>query len=466
MTGGRHLGRALGWLGGGVFASAALQYLLFFAAARWLGVVDYGTFSLALTVAVIAAPFCDLGTSVSIVCTGARDPARLPNQLGAALLLRALTALPVGLFALAIGLGCGYGAAFAELLPPLFVAALADGVGNLASAACQAEERMATAALLQVVRNLLRGMAVLVTLWCGGGPHGLAAGFAAASVFGALAALRVTARGRRLPMARAELLPTVRAALPFGAAILATSLHAQLGIALLGSLDGDAAVGRYHAALRFVLLLQMLPQVVALATAPRAFRDGVRDPAAVFRIQRLKLAALAPLGLLAALTLASGSSWLVEQCLGSSFAGSAPLLFALAPLPFVKFVTSALADTVSAIGRQRLHSLGCWLALGMHAILAMVAIPRLGSLGTALAALLSEGFLLVFLAAALDSARAPGAWGGVLRHSLWAATAAAAAAVLTPRLALPAAAVTLATLMVWSPSAEERQLFNRRGATT
>ncbi|MBM4063879.1 MAG: hypothetical protein FJ265_22695, partial [Planctomycetes bacterium] len=181
----RQVRRAVRWLGGSVFAAALLQYVLFFAAARYLGDVDYGAFSLALAVATLAAPFCDLGTSVAIVCTGARCPAELGRRFGAALLLRALTAVPVFAAALGLGLLAGYGPGFAALLPPLYLATLADGAGNLGASACQAEERVATSALLQVARHLLRGGALLGTLWWGGGPHTLAWAFALASALGA-----------------------------------------------------------------------------------------------------------------------------------------------------------------------------------------------------------------------------------------------------------------------------------------
>ncbi|MBL8725830.1 MAG: oligosaccharide flippase family protein [Planctomycetes bacterium] len=444
MTLGGPFGRAIGWLGGGVFASAVLQYILFFAVARWLGVAEYGAFSLALTAAILAAPFCDLGSSVSIVCTGSRRPDDLAAQLGGALLLRALMAVPVGLAALGVGLACGYGATFATLLPPLFVAALADGAGTLASAACQAEERMATAALLQVARNLLRGGALVVTLLAGGGPHALATTFGLASVVGAAVALRIAAHGRTVPLAWQHVRPTLQAALPFGAAILATGMQAQIGVLLLGWFDDESAVGRYHAALRFVLLLQMLPQVVAMASAPRAFRAGAGDPTTVRSMYERKLAALAPIGLLAALALATGSEWVVGHCLGSSFAGSAPLLLALAPVPFVKFVASALADTASALGRQRAYAVGCWLALGLQVAAALALIPRFGPVGVAGAVVASETFLLLFLASVTSAAGVPVGLGRALRPLLWAAAAAAfAAASAGPWAAVPAAAIGL-----------------------
>lgn len=461
------LRRAIGWLGGGVFASALLQYLLFFVAARYLGVADYGAFSLALTIALLAAPFCDLGTSVALVCTGSRRPEELLQQFGASLLLRAFTFVPVALLAIGGGLVVGYGTDFVALFVPLFVAAVADGIGNLCSAACQSQERMATSAVIQVSRNLLRGAALFGTLAVGGGPLVLSVSFAIASVLGLWPALRQVAQGRSIPCRRADLGPALRAAAPFGLAILATILHSQIGVALLGIYATDDEVGRYHASARFVLLLQMLPQVVAMASAPLAFRTGALGVEPSARLYRVKITALAMLGLLAALVLSSQGDWLVATCLGDKFRGSEVLLIALAPIVFVKFVSSSLGDTLSAISRQDRLSLGCWLALFVNVAVSLLLMPTIGAMGAVVATLASESFLLLFLAVNLLLAGLDLAWRHVLGHPLVIAVAAGVTAALaTPRLAAPVA-FAVAVLLLWlRPTQEERLLLRRdRGGT-
>lgn len=454
--------RAIGWLGGGVFASALLQYLLFFVAARYLGAADYGAFSLALTLALLAAPLCDLGTSVALVCTGSRRPDELLQQFGASLLLRGFTFVPVALLAIGVGLGVGYDTDFVALFAPLFVAAVADGIGNLCSAACQSQERMATSALIQVSRNLLRGAALFGTLAIGGGPLALSISFAIASILGLWPALRQVAQGRAIPYRRADLGPALRAAAPFGLAILATILHTQIGVALLGVYAADDEVGRYHASARFVLLLQMLPQVVAMASAPLAFRTGAQGLEPSARLYRIKLTALALLGLLASLVLSTQGDWIVATCLGEKFRGSEVLLIALAPIVFVKFVSSALGDTLSAISRQDRLSLGCWLALFANVTVSLLLMPTMGAMGAVVATLASESFLLLFLAVNLLLAGLDLAWRQVLGHPLVIAVAAGAtAALLTPRLAAPVA-FAVALLLLWlRPTKEERLLLRR-----
>lgn len=460
--GARQMRRAIGWLGGGVFASAVLQFLLFFAAARYLGAAEYGAFSLALVVAMLAAPFCDLGTSVALVCTGAQRPAGLDDQLGASLLLRLVMAVPVGAVALAIGRLADYGPMFTWLFVPLFVATLADGAGTLAASACQARERMAAAAMLQIGRNLLRGGALVVVLLCGGGALALATTFAIASLAGVAPALHTALRGAPLRLRRELLGPTLRDALPFGATVLGTIVQAQIGTALLATFADDTEVGCFHAAARFVLLLQMIPQVVAMASAPLAYRTGVAGIAASAAIYRMKLSALAPLGLLATLFLATHSDRMVGMLLGRGFLPAGPLLMALAPIVFLKFANSCLGDTLSALARTSRLGIGCWLAVAVTVVAGLVLAPTHGALGIALASLLAEVVLFAFLTVQLAATGLDLAWRQVLPHTLLAAVAGGLTALFAPAWAAPVAAAVIALLALLRPTAEERQLLPRR----
>jgi O-antigen/teichoic acid export membrane protein len=381
-------------------------------------------------------------------------------QFGGSLLLRAIVCVPVGATALALGSAAGYGETFAALFAPLFAATVADGVGTLAASVCQARGRVATSALIQVARNLLRGAALAVVALGGGGAVQLAVLFAFASVAGAVPAVVVACGGERLPLRFADVRPAVRTALPFGAAILATIVHGQADTLLLGAFAGDGDVGRYHASMRFVLLLQMVPQVVAAAAAPLAFRTGLAGIEPSARIYRLKMTALAPLGLLASLFLLGCGDTIVGLCLGERFRGAGSLLIALAPVVFVKFATSAMGGTLAAIDRQHRLALGTWAALALNVAIGCAVMPAWGAMGAVAATLVSETVLMVLLARELARAGMDLAFARVLRHPCAAAVAAGLAALLVaPRWAAIVAAIVAAALAFVRPTPEERLLL-------
>ncbi|GAB4160308.1 MAG: flippase [Planctomycetota bacterium] len=455
----REVRRAVGWIGGGVFASSAIQYALFFALARLLGTGDYGAFALALSLAVLSAPFCDLGTNVSMLCSGSRRPRQIRQQLGAALLLRLLLCAPVGVAAFALGGLLGYGARFAALFAPLFLAAVTDGVGNLCSSACQAEGRPRAAAVLMVCRNLARCAALAAAMALGAELLALAWLYAAGSIAGAALAVAVTARGRRIPMRAGLLVPLVREALPFGTAVIAALIQGQIGAAMLGALADESEVGRFHAAMRFVVLLQMVPQVIVSASAPLAYRRGAQGVEASVGLYRVKTAALALFGLPAALALATLAEPLVRLCLGEGFAASAPVLAALAPVAFTASLSAALGSTLSAVSRQGILSLGNWLALGANAAAGLCLIPPLGALGAAISLAFAEVLLLSFLSWQVARSGIDLAWRELLGHCAMAAAAALVLSLFWPVLAMPGAAATALALAWARPTDEERRLW-------
>lgn len=458
----RHLGRALALLGGSVLASSLLQYALLFCVVAHLGAEAYGGFSLAWTIALLAAPFCDLGTNLSIVATGAQRADRLLPAFVASLWLRLFAAVPVGAAGLAVGWLCGFETTFAPLFVPLFAASLADGVGTLCSSVCQVQQRVAVASVLLLSRNLLRAAALLVTLCCDGGAAALAWSFAAASLLGTIPAIAIARGGRRLPSSRGDLLPTLRHALPFGLSVQAALLQANVGVALLGAFHPADEVGRYHAASRFVLVAMLVPQVVAMASGPLSYRIGLRGTAGYGAFHRVKTSALALLGMLGTLTMLTAAGPLTQWCLGPKFAGTEPLLVATGPLLLVKFLSSSLADALSAVGRLRRLVVGMTLALALQVVAALAWMPEHGALGAVAATVVSETFLLVFLAATLHLAGLDLAPVAVLAHPLVAAGAAALALVAAgPQFALPAAVVTAIALVLRWPTPEERLLLAR-----
>jgi hypothetical protein len=219
----------------------------------------------------------DLGISVSLVRTGSQRPAALPEALAAAIAWRVLLLLPVGIVAYWACASARPDRGVAAVLLPLWLATFCDGIGTLCSSAYQAQERWVFRPRSRCRRNLVRGGRPARDAW--------RAAAAPCAGLGVLSRPRCSAalpRARRAAGAargscsagrsRADAVP----ALPFGIAILATILHGQLDVILLGRLGDAAEVGRYHASARFVVLAQMIPQVSAVATAPAAYRVGSR----------------------------------------------------------------------------------------------------------------------------------------------------------------------------------------------
>jgi O-antigen/teichoic acid export membrane protein len=450
--------RALAWLGGGTVLASLLQYVLLFAAARQLGVAAYGEFALALAFSLLLAPLCDLGTSIAIVCTGAQRPERLGQHGGAALRWRLMAFVPTLLIGLGIGQLAGFDARFLLLFLALLLAAVVDGAVALLAAICQVQGRLRVAAALQVGRNLCRAIAVLATVAVGGEAVALALAFAAASLPMLWLGLRFVRSTSALDFCLEHLRPTLRAAWPFGFAGFGTIVHGQVAIALLGLCADEVEVGGYHAAVRFLLLLQLLPQIVATALAPIAYRQAREGIAATTRIYRLKLSALSLVGVLAAVGLAAASDELVGCTLGDAFAATTPLLALSAPVVFLKFVNSCLGDALSEVGRTDRLGRSYWLAAATQLAGALPLLATYGAYGAVLLVIIGEIALTLCLAGALAREGFALHWRQLLVRPLAIAAIAAGSAVWLGPWSFVVACTVAAASIWWRPSAEELAL--------
>ncbi|MBI5850594.1 MAG: oligosaccharide flippase family protein [Planctomycetes bacterium] len=390
------IGRNLCWMGAAVFLGSALQYALYFWIARYLGPAEYGLFSTVLTIAILTGPLVDLGMGVTLVWVAAKDPAQLAQTIGSSIVWRAVLTAPMAIVA-AIVVVAQNGSGALALFVPLYLATHLDGLGTMCSTAFQARERMDLAASTMLTRNLLRAASFGIALFAGAGVVEIAWWVFAGSVLGVCWSWRRLRRTMPVSFARPFRWDVVRGALPFGLGIIASMAHQQIDVVLLGALAPREEVGIYHAGVRFYILAQLVAQTVAVVVQPLSYRHGLKGTAESVAILRLKTAGLAALGTLGALVFALCADDLVGVVLGGGYAASVPIVLATAPLVFLKFVSSPLADTITCLGRRTWLTVGLWLSLAVNVGANLVLIPRHGALGAVIACVISECVLAVWL---------------------------------------------------------------------
>lgn len=456
------LGRNLRLVSAGLLGSALLQYALLFWIARALGVVSYGAFALALSVGMLTAALSNLGTSVALVHACARDPHALPTFLGGSLWLRAALLPPAWAGTALFCRAAGYPTEVLDLVAPLFLASFLDGLGTLASSVFQAREQMGWSAGIAGLRSALRAAALGAVLLDGGGARALAQWYALAALIAALPPWVAILRRTRVSWSPANVGPCARASAPFALGVLAVVLHGQLDVVLLGWLGDVDDVGLYNAAVRFVVLAMLLPQVVTTAVTPLVYKLGLHGPAALARVYCVNAAALGLVGAFVALALALHGDALVATLLGNEYAASAPVLAALAPVVFVRFAAAPLGDALQGLGRQTTWGLGCCASVAVNAVADLVLIPQFGVMGAAWGMLLAQSFQLLFLAKALRAAGVPLEWRRLLGRPLALVALAGALATFAPKGSVLAIAASLCVALTWvRPTPEEAALVRR-----
>ncbi|HEV8472125.1 MAG TPA: oligosaccharide flippase family protein [Methylomirabilota bacterium] len=359
---------------------------------RSLGAERFGGYAYAAGVAALFALLPQMGISTIVMRTIAQDADAAAGLVRAA--LRAQLVVAIALAALV--------PALAALLPEQPVP-----LGWIALAAAQLAIGTLSWPYLAVVggrarydrlaaAELTTAVAGTVTLIAAAALRGDVRAFLWAHVAAATAAVIVAWTVARPLMPRgAGTSPgawrLVRQGLPFAAGTAAQSLYTRLDMVLLGQLTTTREVGLYGAAYKPITMATYFGTTVAGALFPLMARaPGGATPVAFERAVR----ALVVLGPAAALALSGLAGLLLGLLYGAEFAAAGPVLVVLAWSVAANWLYAPLAIALQAGGRERRWLLALTGAVGVNALVNVLAIPRWGAVGAALATLVSETLLV------------------------------------------------------------------------
>ncbi len=392
----------IGWLGGAQLLDYVLRAAVAVAVARHLGVGYYGSFAAALSLVLMAAVFADFGLRMTVLKTGASNPAVLPGV--AALATGAKAVLLAALYVLLLALAAALGMSGMEFL---LVGVLGAGIFlgsfmELFTAVLQARERMALMGSVTVGFRAVLLAAVLAAILFGGDIVGIAIAYAAASLLGALIAAAVALPHlRSTPFSRPRVEPLLRQTLQFGAAGVLAALFLQADIVMLRVLHGPEQTGLYAAAFRLVAMLYAVPIVVQAAVIPRLYRYA-SDPERLREAYRVLVRwSLAASAALAACAVALAPT-LVATLFGEGFRAAWPAFAVLALNLCLHQLNYVGGDTLYALGRQGWRAAALAAAVALNIAVNFFAIPRFGAAGAAWTTVASELFLLLLLFASLQ----------------------------------------------------------------
>jgi O-antigen/teichoic acid export membrane protein len=364
-------------------------------AARVLGATDFGVYGAAAALAVMLAVVASLGMHPLLVREIAKNPDRAGTLIEAAHRVKTVAALVmlVSAIVLAAVLFPGQRQAQAATLV-LSVGWVLQSYAENLSAYFQAVERMRrwtqASALFGLVSSVAGIGLVVVTGSLVAFSVGFTLGWGAALVWLHIH-LPAHARIAGAP-GRAAVLELARGTAPFAAAFVALTLYCKIDVLLLRHWQGDAQVGLYSAAYKFVDVFQALVIVAAGAAYPRLSRMATArgsGPWAGTRSTELILLAATPAGF--ALHLSAYP--LVDVLYGAEYAGAGAVLSWIGLLLPLLALSLHSGYVLGAAGRilpmAVLYGGGVLLNVALNAWL----IPLRGAEGAALARLGSEAVL-------------------------------------------------------------------------
>lgn len=191
---------------------------------------------------------------------------------------------------------------------------------------------------------------------------------------------------------------TIKKALPFGLAIICTTIYFQIDTVMLSVMKGDAVVGWYNAAYKLIFALMFIPTALVNSIFPVFSRFHVSSKDSLRRAYDKSFKYLFIIGF----PLAMGTTILAGRIIlliyGKGFVHSVITLQILIWAALLMFLTYLLGNTLGAIDKQPLVLKVAMVNAGVNILLNLLLIPRFSYIGASIATVATEaiGFALLF----------------------------------------------------------------------
>jgi O-antigen/teichoic acid export membrane protein len=387
----------------GYLATVALSVLPVAVLTRYLGVVSFGRYTTVISLVTVVQVVTDVGMSTFgtreyAVRHGADRDAFMRNLLG----LRVALTLAGVVFATVFAALAGYGAALLAGTVLASLATVALVFQHTLTIPLAAELRLGMVALLDLARQAVTVVAILLLVAAGAGLFPLLA----VSLLTYLLLVPVTARlvrgqiGLNMNLHPRRWLALLRLTVSFSLASAVGALYAYTAQILTSLVASPHQSGLFAVSFRVFLVGTTVPGLLVSGALPLLARAAHDDRERLaYAIQRIFEVSLI-LGVAAAIGLLAGAPFLIEVVAGPRYAAAAPVLRIEGAAMVASFLVATWGYALVSLNRYRGLLLVNAVALVVSCLVTLSLAAAHGAQGAAIAVLCGEftlalGYLLV-----------------------------------------------------------------------
>ncbi len=184
-------------------------------------------------------------------------------------------------------------------------------------------------------------------------------------------------------------------ALPFGFALVFSSMYFYIGSIILSKVKGDEALGIYAAAYNFCLALLFIPAMSTTAIYPRLSTYFKASKEKFRKLYEYSFKYLYIIGLPLSVGAFMLSDRMMTMLYGKAFLESGLALQILAGYLVIKFINFLLGIVLYSMNRQKKRMISQAVTSAINLALNLMLIPWLGIVGAAISTLITEVILFV-----------------------------------------------------------------------
>lgn len=399
----------------GQITKMAFAFLLFPFATRYLGSDGMANYALASTIMYFIFLFNDLGMNTFLTREVSKDLAQAnefySNALTTKLILIFVDCLLLFIFLVVLQFSME-----ANICIIIFaVYGILTSVFELNAGIFRAHERMEFETLFVVLEKVvttLVGIYVLVNGW------GLYA-FCSVFVVGGVISLIVSTvlAGKNFVKLKFSfnfkfIKKLVYESLPFGTSLFLANIYYSMGIILITKMEPAMVAGWYSTPAKLLKFINIIPTILAIAIFPALSRERVYSK---YKFKQLYTKGFKYISFLA-IPLIFGTALLADKIaltvFGKEYGESIIVLQILAVPAGLIFFNILLAALFNAANKQKILVVFQVGALILNTIINLILIPKYAHIGTAIAALVTEGviFIVCFIYSMVNIAKLKELW--------------------------------------------------------
>lgn len=361
--------------------------------ARHLGPDAFGQYAYILAFVTISEVTAGMGVPMIFCREVAKDKAKAPQLLAAGLVLQStLSAVTLGVLSIVFyAITASKQIFYVALI--CVVAELFKFLGRFFWAVYQAYERMGFGTLQTFITQTLYLLLVIVAIAFDVGLKGIFGALLGAHLIGCIFAYVLVTRLFAKPEYRevkslSKFL--FKESYPLAIRGIARKFDLRAGVLILAAMRSKFDVGMFTGPHKIILNLMFIGESSSQALFPVLSRLKERPGSSLNLAYEKSLKFSLVLGLSLAIFLSTFADPIVTLVLGKDYVQAGPALGILAWCIVPLFLTSFLEKILVVGDKQFLTVVGMGIALGLNVLLNILLIPRMGYIGSCIAALVAE----------------------------------------------------------------------------
>jgi len=394
----QRIGRNLIALSFSYFAVAILSMFLSIFIARLLGDIDLGKYYIAITLPQLFLIFLDLGYETYIIREVARNKLLASKYLSNAFTFRLLL-IPIIISMILISVNLlGYPENTKYLVYLFSIYYIFSSLSSIIKMTFRAFEKMGYEAIINIFISFLRILLGLLFLYLGYGLITLALIFIFSGILEFIITFLVCRKKFFKPKLEIDISfikKSIKISLPLAIVTLFGLIYVKIDTVMLSYMKGDAVVGWYNAAYSLTLGFNPIPLLIMNALLPVLSYSYISSKESLKMAYEKSFKYLFYLSLPLAIGIFMLADGIIFIFYGDEFVNSIVALKILAWDILLKFLYLCSAYILVATNKQKQMTIIVIATALLNIILNLFLIPSYSYIGSGIATLITEFFLLV-----------------------------------------------------------------------